>query len=166
MEPIDKSFELLGVDAGSTSTEIAEAYRTMLKVWHPDRFPNDVKLRKTAEQKTKEINRAFERLQNYSAPKQTPLPPVELATRTPSKPTQSETETKQSRVVPFREKPLKEKVFLVPALACIFLGGLVMGCTYLSALNGGAGEPAFTIAAITSGVGSILWIVSVLVRDY
>ena len=33
-----------------------------MKVWHPDRFGNDPKLRARADEKLKEINEAYEKL--------------------------------------------------------------------------------------------------------
>ncbi len=48
----------LGMD--STEAEIRKAYRLLVKVWHPDRFQEDVKLKASADAKLQEVNAAFE----------------------------------------------------------------------------------------------------------
>jgi TonB family protein len=53
---------LLEVEPGASLEEIKQAYRDQTKVWHPDRFANDVRLQKKAEAKIKEINLAYRRL--------------------------------------------------------------------------------------------------------
>jgi hypothetical protein len=55
----------LGMDAAESA--IREAYRTMVKVWHPDRFQNDEKMKASAESKLKDINAAFDFLISTSS---------------------------------------------------------------------------------------------------
>lgn len=62
-EELEKYFNLLGVKPGTPWEEIKRSYRDLVKVWHPDRFTNDTRLRKLAEEKTKEINFAFKKLE-------------------------------------------------------------------------------------------------------
>lgn len=45
---------VLGLEADATENEIRSAYRTLVKVWHPDRLESDGKLKGAAEQKLKE----------------------------------------------------------------------------------------------------------------
>jgi hypothetical protein len=49
-----------------TEAEIRKAYRLLVKVWHPDRFQSDEKLKESAEAKLKEVNSAFEFLTSTS----------------------------------------------------------------------------------------------------
>jgi hypothetical protein len=49
----------LELPSGASDAQIKTAYHTMVKVWHPDRFPGDDKLRKTAEERLKAINSAY-----------------------------------------------------------------------------------------------------------
>jgi hypothetical protein len=58
--------ELLGVQPGSSQEELKQAYHDLVKVWHPDRFPNDAGLRSRAETRLKEINEAYEALKDVS----------------------------------------------------------------------------------------------------
>lgn len=72
------SLQLMGLGTGATPDEIENTYRTLVKVWHPDRFAHDPKLRKDAEEKLKEINGAHEYL--LAHPRQEPprnVPPPE-----------------------------------------------------------------------------------------
>ena len=41
---------ILEVEPGASLEEIKQAYRDQTKVWHPDRFANDVRLQKKAEE--------------------------------------------------------------------------------------------------------------------
>ena len=69
------SLQTLGLTMHATSEEIEDTYRTLVKVWHPDRFAHDPKLRMDAEEKLKEINGAHDFL--LSHPKQEPSRPSE-----------------------------------------------------------------------------------------
>ena len=59
---LKKCYEILGIKPGSSYEEIKETVRDMIKVWHPDRFGNDSRLQKKAQEKLKEINEAYETL--------------------------------------------------------------------------------------------------------
>lgn len=52
----------LGLAAPATMEQIKEAYRTLVKVWHPDRFESDTRLKEKAGVKLGEINAAYEYL--------------------------------------------------------------------------------------------------------
>jgi curved DNA-binding protein CbpA len=59
----NEALDVLALRPGATPSEIKEAYRDLVKVWHPDRFGNDLRLRQKAELKLKEINEAYGVLQ-------------------------------------------------------------------------------------------------------
>jgi hypothetical protein len=70
---VDEALDILGLHRTATVSEIKEAYRDLVKVWHPDRFGNDIPLRRKAEERLKQINIAYQCLQGYaSAPDPTP----------------------------------------------------------------------------------------------
>ncbi len=60
-----EALAILGLNAAATATEIKRAYRELVKVWHPDRFGEDLLLRQRAENELKRINIAFQALQSY-----------------------------------------------------------------------------------------------------
>lgn len=51
---------VLGLKPGAALVEIKQARTDLVKVWHPDRFSHDARLRVKAGEKLKEINAAYE----------------------------------------------------------------------------------------------------------
>jgi DnaJ-domain-containing protein 1 len=64
-EKIDHYIELLGLKPGASKEEVNEAYRDLASVWHPDRFANNLRLQKKAEERLKEINAAYEYIRSF-----------------------------------------------------------------------------------------------------
>src|SRR5918996_2662510 len=58
----DADCRVLEIERGASLEEIKQAYRDQTKVWHPDRFSNDLRLQKKAEDKIKQLNLAYRRL--------------------------------------------------------------------------------------------------------
>lgn len=56
---VREALEILALRPGATPAEVKAAYRDLVKVWHPDRFGGDVRLRTKAEDKLKELNEAY-----------------------------------------------------------------------------------------------------------
>lgn len=61
------ALQVLELPAGATDAEIKAAYHLLVKVWHPDRFQGDKKLRDSAEEKLKLINSTYLFLTSGSA---------------------------------------------------------------------------------------------------
>jgi len=59
------SFSVLGLQPGSSWIEIRDAYKHLIKTWHPDRFQQDSKSWQIAEEKSMEITRAYKTLADY-----------------------------------------------------------------------------------------------------
>jgi hypothetical protein len=80
-DTFEQSLRVLGLAPGATEQAIKEAYRDLVKVWHPDRFGSDVRLRAKAQERLKEVNAAFAKLRGYcpadSRPSRETAPPVE-----------------------------------------------------------------------------------------
>ena len=60
MSKYEDFYKILGVTKGASEEEVKKAYRKLAMKYHPDKNPND----KTAEEKFKEISRAYETLKD------------------------------------------------------------------------------------------------------
>ncbi|HLC41664.1 MAG TPA: J domain-containing protein [Methylomirabilota bacterium] len=69
-DDLDRYYEILGLTPGASPEEIKQAYRDLAKVWHPDRFSDNDRLQQKAEEKLKDVNKAYQRLKSHrSRPK-------------------------------------------------------------------------------------------------
>jgi len=55
-------YSVLDLNPSASPIEVEEAYLDLVKVWHPDRFTDDPKLKALAEQKLRKINEAYSNL--------------------------------------------------------------------------------------------------------
>lgn len=65
MTNLENYYETLGLKPNASMEEIKEAYRDLVNVWHPDRFSHNPRLQKKAQEKLKDINQAYERLESH-----------------------------------------------------------------------------------------------------
>lgn len=65
---------ILNVSADATPKTVRQAYLDLARVWHPDRFQSDERLRKIAEDRFREVNQAYEVLRKYRPPVSSPDP--------------------------------------------------------------------------------------------
>jgi hypothetical protein len=68
---IRTAFAILGLAEAATPLQVRTAYRDLVKVWHPDRFAHDPPLQAKAAEQLRQINAAFDLLQE----RQTSGPP-------------------------------------------------------------------------------------------
>jgi hypothetical protein len=66
--------EVLGLAPGATKQQLEDAYRDLVKVWHPDRFVSDPSLRLKAQEKLRDLNAAYEGLRRSGIPQPDPAP--------------------------------------------------------------------------------------------
>ncbi len=66
-----QAYRVLGLHPGATLDEVKTAFRDLAQVWHPDRFPENDRLRDKAMQNQMLINEAYAVLQKYR-PKPSP----------------------------------------------------------------------------------------------
>lgn len=55
-------YEILEIKLGASQDEIKQAYKRLVKKWHPDLFFNNPKLQFQAQEKFKKINEAYKKL--------------------------------------------------------------------------------------------------------
>lgn len=58
-------YRVLGLQPGCSWAQLRSEYRKLVRQWHPDRFQHEPEVEILAEEKIKEINRAFESLSRY-----------------------------------------------------------------------------------------------------
>lgn len=61
---IHDAYEILDLKPGASQIEVKQAYRKLVKLWHPDRF-FDQQEKQKAEERIKEINEAYNQLKYY-----------------------------------------------------------------------------------------------------
>ena len=60
----DNAYKILEIEKSATDEEVKKAYRTMAKKYHPDRVnTQDEAIKKGAEEKFKEVQKAYEEIQ-------------------------------------------------------------------------------------------------------
>jgi WD40 repeat protein len=63
---IEEYYKILEIEPNASQEEIKQAYRHLAKIWHPDRFYNEPKMKQQADEKIKQINQAYEALKYYA----------------------------------------------------------------------------------------------------
>ena len=101
MNDMSKWYQILDLEPGASPEEVKQAYRDMVKVWHPDRFGSDERLRGKAEEMQKEINLAFERLEDYVPPPASEVDEEEAAVEVAAARAASASPPKPARPSPF-----------------------------------------------------------------
>ncbi len=62
---MEEYYKILGVPIDAELHQVKNAYRDLAKVWHPDRFENDPRLKEKATEKLKEINKAYKEIRAH-----------------------------------------------------------------------------------------------------
>ena len=60
-----EAYRTLDLKPGADLGTVRQAYRVLVKVWHPDRFSNDPKLQAISDEKLKDINASYETVVAY-----------------------------------------------------------------------------------------------------
>jgi len=84
---LQRCYEVLGIQVPASPEAVRQAYKTQVKFFHPDRFTDDPEQRRLAEERLKEVNAAYEALQNYHArdPEEAPRPRAAKGERSPDR---------------------------------------------------------------------------------
>lgn len=60
-----KYYRTLGIEPGASWAQLRKAYKGLVNAWHPDRFQQNPRQKRLAEEKTKEITRSYQELAEY-----------------------------------------------------------------------------------------------------
>lgn len=63
-QPSSDDFRILGVKPGASPHTVRSAYKSLVRTWHPDRFPEGSPEKSEAEEKLKRINSAYRRIRS------------------------------------------------------------------------------------------------------
>jgi hypothetical protein len=77
------ALQTLELEFEATDAEIKAAYRMLVKVWHPDRFPDDERLGEAAQEKLRAINLAYQRLCSAGSSGRRRRPPPDRGSSAP-----------------------------------------------------------------------------------
>jgi DnaJ-class molecular chaperone len=69
VHPLAACYRALDLQPTATIEEVRASYIELVKVWHPDRFGNDEKLREKANRKMSEINDAYQKIMASVSPR-------------------------------------------------------------------------------------------------
>jgi DnaJ-class molecular chaperone len=62
LKEVIQAYATLEMPPDASLAEVKQAYRDLVKVWHPDRFSHDADLHRKAQEKMKALNDAYEHL--------------------------------------------------------------------------------------------------------
>jgi len=62
---LDQYYEILGLNPGASPGDVKQAYRNLVKIWHPDSFTAASLQKQMAEEKFKQITEAYQHLRFY-----------------------------------------------------------------------------------------------------
>jgi hypothetical protein len=128
MKPLDHYYAVLGVDLTATPEQLKQAYRDLVKVWHPDRFTDDPILQSKAEAKLKEINEAYEHLEGVisdkiaATPQPQPRPKTAEQPQRKPEPTRGAPHENQSKKHPYLVRISRRRFSRIPLMRRVFLG--------------------------------------------
>lgn len=99
MDKRSEHLQILGLAPEATWDEVTQAYKDLMRVWHPDRFQSDERLRRRAEAESQRINHAMSELRKLGkeppAPKRQPTPAPTSRTNTTAQSTQTHRSNQQ-----------------------------------------------------------------------
>jgi curved DNA-binding protein CbpA len=67
---IKKCYEILELDPEASPDDVKQAYKDLVNIWHPDRVSNNPRLKQKAEEKLKEVNVAYKKVETFLSSKQ------------------------------------------------------------------------------------------------
>ena len=158
MNSLREHFQTLGLTENASLEDALASYKDLVRVWHPDRFGHDVRLRKKAEEQTSRINVAMSQVREFfknpSAYRRAPEPQATQRQRAPRAPS----------VAPNLGVTLAIHQRRTVSFARALLGLLLLQLGWWMAIQhpGSAGQIALGVALCGYGFSSALLAVTIL----
>lgn len=130
--PEPDPLKILGLKSNASPDDIRQAYRDLVRVWHPDRFGTDARLRAKAEEHLKTINAAFHTLESSGFRTSTSATGPDTASRSQSQ--------SVHRAPVSRDRILRGWLYVGSLLLIAAMGGFAVHA--FSASHTRAGAPA------------------------
>lgn len=115
MTDLERWYRILELEPGASFDEVKQAYRDLARIWHPDRFGGDPRLRQRAENRQKEINEAFQQLEAHADELGHTHQPITPSATKSDEPKQPRPQTFQPPLAKKRD-PAKDTWTIRPAL--------------------------------------------------
>lgn len=111
MDPRAAHLQVLGLGTDASWDDIQQTYRDLMRVWHPDRFPNDTRLQQKAQEQSQRINHAMSELRKLGKdfrppPSQTSPPSSAKTTHAPRGKSAPHSDYRAGTTEPFTIPPL------------------------------------------------------------
>ena len=107
-----KNYRILGIQPGASWKQLRQAYKRLINAWHPDRFQQNIRQKKLAEEKTKEITQSYKELAEYY--KKFGVLPLPLEEQQPPTPETDDLQVTPAEVTPPDIK-IQEPGFVTPS---------------------------------------------------
>ena len=105
-EEIHSAYQTLELPDGANLTQVQKARRELMKVWHPDLVAHNPDLQRQAEERTKQINNAYDILERYLLDGDIPRPRPRPSKQ--SKKQESQQQTRRPRSRPSKQSKKQE----------------------------------------------------------
>lgn len=145
-EEIRNAYQTLELPNGANLPQVQKARRKMAMVWHPDRVAHNPDLQRQAEERTKQINNAYDILKRYlidgDIPRSRPRPSTQSQKQESQKQTRqqntasedaqsSQTDERENRqkqtTKPFQEKSLDAKIGGIIRIIFVIIFSAIIG---------------------------------------
>lgn len=161
MDPIVEALRILGLPPTASLEEATGAYKDLVRVWHPDRFPSDGRLRAKAEEQTRLLNRAIAHLRLTLNVSHTQSHPRPLPTQPPRGAQQPSESRPNFRTLELRKMQSHEVRAILMYSALLAVG--LFNVTRLEGESSGSAQFALSALVIAYSLSHILFNVALLV---
>jgi len=146
---LKRAYQILDVPLSASAHLIKQAYRRLVKRWHPDRYPNEAAAYAEATQMTKLINEAYSKIGH--APLRYHIEASPLAQRTATQAMRTSNDESTSQTV--EKFPNTDRIEFWVRFVCGALFGAIVGLDFFVSFFGSSGALVLGIVGLMLGFG-------------